>query len=207
MPCTATSGGGSSRTSPSARVWISPPGAAARAPVISTATASSISTSPTGGRTRCSATAATAPSRRWRLAPASPPAAGAQAARSLMPTETAIWISTSHATWTRPGSPSCERLGRWSGATGHMSWSGRPGFPESPTCSSRTSAADGSWKRPPPTASLTRHAPTASASSPPTMTTTVSSTCSSRTTRTRISCITISGTAISKARGWPPAWR
>ena len=40
-----------------------------------------------------------------------------------------------------------------SGATGHTSWSGRPDFPASPICSSKTSATDGSWRRPTRTAS------------------------------------------------------
>ena len=81
-------------------------------------------------------------------APASPPAAGARDVRSLMLTPTAIWTSTSRATSRRRGSPSCGRSGRSSGATGHTSWSGRPDFPESPICSSKTSATDGSWRPP-----------------------------------------------------------
>ena len=52
-----------------------------------------------------------------------------------------------------------------------------------------------------------RPGPTASASWRPITTTTGSSTCSSPTTRTRISCITTSGTAASKASDWPRAWR
>ena len=91
-----------------------------------------------------------------------------------------------------------ERCGRSSGATGHTSWSGRPDFPESPICSSKTSATDGSWRPPTRTASRTTPGPTASASWRPITTTTGSSTCSSRTTRTRISCITTSATATSK---------
>ena len=73
MRSIATSADGSSRTSRSRRAWISRRGAAARAPAISTATAASISTSPTGDRTRCSATVATARSRMW------PPRAGVAA--------------------------------------------------------------------------------------------------------------------------------
>ena len=42
-----------------------------------------------------------------------------------------------------------------SGATGRTSWSDRPDFPASPTCSSRTSATDGSWRPPTRTASRT----------------------------------------------------
>ena len=82
---------------------------------------------------------------------------------------------------------------------------GRPAraCPASPICSSRTSAADASSKRPQRTACPTRLAPTASASSRPTMTTTGSSICSWRTTRTRTSCIATSATADSRASDLP----
>ena len=59
-----------------------------------TATAASISTSPTGAPTRCFGTRATAPSRTSRRKPASRPAAGARAARSWTRMPTAISIST-----------------------------------------------------------------------------------------------------------------
>ena len=86
---------------------------------------------------------------------------------------------------------------------------GRPRRPSrsSPICSSRTSATDDSWRRPTPARPADAPGPTASESSRPTTTTTGSSMCSSPTTRTRISCITTSGTAALKMSDWPRAWR
>ena len=81
-----------------------------------------------GRRTCCSATAATARSRTSRRAPASPPAAGAPAARSSTPTPTATSTSTSRATSRRPGTRSsrAQRTLVWrNGPRDH----GRPGRP------------------------------------------------------------------------------
>ena len=183
------------------------PGATACAPGMSTTTGVSISTSRTGGRTSCSATAATAPSRKSPRARVSRPAAGAPAARFSTRMPTATWTCMSRATSRRPGTRSCARSGRSSGATGRASWSARPGFPARPICSSRTSGTAASWKRPRPTASPIRLAPTASASSRPTTTTTGSSISSSPTTRTPTSSIATWGTAASRASGSSPASR
>ncbi len=177
------------------------PGATACAPGMSTTTGVSISTSRTGGRTSCSATVATAPSRKSPRARVSRPAAGAPAAPFSTRTPTATWTCMSRATSRRRGTRSCARSGRSSGATGRASWSARPGFPARPICSSRTSGTAASWKRPRPTGSPIRPAPTASASSRPTTTTTGSSISSSPTTRTPTSCIATWGTAASRASG------
>ena len=133
-------------------------------------------------------------------APASPPAAGARAARSSMPTPTAISTSTSRATSRRRGIPSCgaQRTLVWrSGPHIMVGPAGLPGesdlFFEN-VGNGRFVEAD---RRARPLRS--HRGPTASASWRPITTTTGSSTCSSPTTRTRISCITTSATAASKA--------
>ena len=145
---------GSSRTSRRTPAWTRPPGATACAPATSTTTGISISTSPTGGRTSCSATAATARSRRS-------PAARRRRGRRL---EHRLHVPR-RGCRRRPGSVRralrrrrrgtrwCAPSARWSGATGLASWPGPPDFPASPICSSRTSATGASSRRPRRTAS------------------------------------------------------
>ena len=138
---------------------------------------------------------------RRRQRRASRPAAGAPAARSSTPTATAISTCTSPATSRRPGSPSSRAQRTLSWRNGPHIMVGPPGSPASPTCSSRTSATDGSTKRPRRTGFADSAARTDSASSRPTTTTTGSSICSWRTTRIRTSSITTSATAGSRASG------
>ncbi len=99
----ATSGRGSSRTFHNTRAWMPRRGATGCAPETSTTTAVSISTSRTGGRTPCSATAATARSRTSRRRLVSRPAAGAPGVPLSTRTPTATWICTWRAMSRRTG--------------------------------------------------------------------------------------------------------
>ena len=154
MRCIATSADGSSRTSRRRRAWTSPPGAAARASAMSMVTAVSISTSRTGDpnalfRNRGDGTfedVAAARRRRGRRLEHRLHVLRRGRRRRSRPLRRALRRDD-------VGVSSCTRSGRSSGATGRTSWSGRPDFPASPICSSRTSATAGSSRRPTRTAS------------------------------------------------------
>ena len=131
--------------------------------------------------------------------PASPPAAGAPAARSSTPTPTAISISTSRATSRPRGNRGrAQRTLTLAQRTAHH---GRPDGParrvrpllREPRRRTFSEAAAAHGLADP-------RAPTASASSPPTTTTTASSICSSPTTRIRISCIAIGRRPLRERR-------
>ena len=170
---------------------ISPRGAAACAPAISTATAASISTSPTGGPTRCSATSGDGTFEEV-AARAGVAAGGWSTGCTFFDADGDGDLDLYVARYVDDdlgfGRARAQRALSWRERPAHH---GRPGRTARRVriCSSRTSATDsfveadrGARPR------RRRDAPTASASSPPTTTTTASSICSSPTIRTRTSC-------------------